>query len=437
MDARVLATSNTQERIGSSIYPSTRVRWSNIAPTLLIIWMIANLEKGNISIVIADPKFLADLGLEHKHALLGWLTTGLIIAYGAAAPAWGLISGAIGARRAIMISLMLWGLVCVVSGTAATYGTLLASRILMGVAEAALYPVTLALVAYWFPLKERGRATAFWWVGTMIGPMVTGILTTSLIVYFGWRIQFYALGLLAVILPLPLAMFLLRDTPRQHPVVNHAELISIESGMIEENDDAPGRILRTKVSSWTKNFRYWLIVISIIFNSVFFLGWAVWLPTYLKTTRHFTFSKAGYLTFVIYGCATLTVLATGLFSDRIFRRAPIASAGWLFAGLFLICATLVSDRTACVIFMTLSLCAQQTGICGAQMLYHSVVGTHDMARSQGVATCFIQLLGSFSPVMIGYFLSAFSGDFTVAFIVLAGAVFAAAVCMAVLAWEGL
>ncbi len=415
----------------------SRARWRLISPTLLVIWIVGMLDKSNISIVIANPKFLADLHLAHKQALLGWLTTGLIIAYGAAAPLWGWLVARAGARRAVMLSLVLWGLVCIACGAASSYGMLLTARIVLGVAEAALYPVTLSLVAAWFPLRERGRATAFWWIGTMIGPMLTGILITGLIVLFGWRAQFYALGVLAVILPLPLAFFLLRDTPRQQPAANPAECRLIETGMIEANQDAPGLILRGKVTSWQRNYRYWLIVVSIIFNSIFFWGWSVWLPTYLKTTRHFTFSKAGYLTFVIYGCATLTIIGIGLISDRVFRRAPFAGIGWLLSGLFLLAATMVPDRTACVVLMTLSLCAQQTGVSGAQMLYHSVVGTKDMGTSQGWATAFVQILGSFSPVMIGYLLSASAGSFTFGFVLLAISVFVAAGCMAVLAREGL
>jgi sugar phosphate permease len=415
----------------------SRVRWNNIAPSLLMIFTVGVLDKSGLSIVIADPRFLNELNLNHQQILLGWLTTGLTIAYGIAAPAWGWLICSIGARRTIMVSIVLWFVVCIMSGLSASYGMLLTARIVLGISEAALYPFILSLVAHWFPLKERGRATAFWWIGGMIAPMLTGLLVTGLIVSFGWRVQFYALGALAIIMPLPMAFFLLRDNPREHPRVSATELDIIESGRIEANEDAPGRILRTKVSSWYRNYRYWLIVTAIVFNTVFYWGWSVWLPTYLKTTRHYSFSQAGYLTFVIYGAATLTIIGIGFFSDRIFCRASIAGLGWISSGGFLLAATMVADRTACVVFMTLALCAQQTGVVGAHMLYHSVVSTGEMAKSQGYATALVQILGAFSPVMIGYLLKVFAGDFTVAFAILAGAVFIAAGCMAVLAKEGL
>jgi MFS family permease len=111
-------------------------------------------------------------------------------------------------------SLVIWALTCFASGLATSYGMLLASRVVLGAGEAALYPLTLAFVANWFALRERGRATSYWWIGTMIGPMLVGLVVTYLIVTIGWRGQFHALGIAALIVPLPMVWFLLRDRPR-------------------------------------------------------------------------------------------------------------------------------------------------------------------------------------------------------------------------------
>ena len=165
----------------------------------------------------------------------------------------------------------------------------------MGAGEAICYPITLALVANWFALRERGKATSYWWIGTMIGPMLTGLVVTSLILYVGWRGQFFAMGILALILPIPMMWFLVRDKPEQHSAVNPAEVDLVHAGAIEHNDDAPGRILNTVDSVW-RNHRFWLMTIAISANAIFFWGWSGWLPTYLRSERRFTFSTSGYLT---------------------------------------------------------------------------------------------------------------------------------------------
>ena len=46
--------------------------------------------------------------------------------------------------------------------------------------------------------------------------------------------------------PLPMVWFLVRDKPEEHPAINPAEVTLIKAGSIEANDDAPGRILKTR-----------------------------------------------------------------------------------------------------------------------------------------------------------------------------------------------
>ena len=229
--------------------------------------------------------------------------------------------------------------------------------------------------------------------------------------------------------------FLVRDKPEQHAAVNAAEIALVRAGAIENNDDAPGRILKTVDSVW-RNHRFWLMTIAISANAIFFWGWSGWLPTYLRSARHFTFSTSGYLTFVIYGFAVLTILILGRVSDRVFRRAPFAGLGWAAAAVFLIAAALAPSAAWSVVLMICALCAQQVGISCAEMLMHSVVGTADMAKSQGVRAFVTQMFGAFSPVMIGYLLALSGGAFIVPFAVLACAVVVAAGCMIALTREG-
>ena len=419
----------------AAIAVATRVRWTYIAPTLLIYWIISMFDKSNISLVMADPKFLDEMQLAGRSDLLGWLASSMFISYSLAAPLWGWAVTRYGPRNATVASLIVWALTCFWSALSASYGMLLASRVGLGIGEAACYPVTLALVANWFALRERGKATSYWWIGTMIGPMLTGLLVTALIVHFGWRGQFYALGFLALALPLPMVWFLVRDKPEQHPAVNKAEADLVEAGAIEHNDDAPGRILKNVTSVW-RNHRFWLMVVAISCNAIFFWGWSIWLPTYLRTARHFTFSTSGYLTFVIYGFAVVTILVVGRISDRVFRRAPFAGLGWFGAAILLMAAALAPDATWSVVLMICALCSQQVGISCAEMLMHSVIGTADMGKSQGVRALVTQMTGAASPVMIGYILAYSGGGFVAPFAVLSVAVVVSAGCMVALSKEG-
>jgi sugar phosphate permease len=413
---------------------ATNVRWSHIAPTLLVVWIVSMFDKSNMAIVMNDQSFLTELGLTGQQAKLGWLSSGLFLAYGICAPLWGWVVHRYGARLTCILSLLIWAMTCFWSGVASDYDQLLLSRIVLGAGEAALYPLTLALVANWFALKERGRATSFWWIGTMIGPMLVGLIITGLIVLVGWRWQFHAMGVLALILPIPMVFFLVTDKPGEHHSANTAEVELIARGSLEKNEDAPGKALQSSTSTWT-NYRFWLTTVAIASNAIFFWGWSIWLPTYLRTERHFSFSTSGYLTFVIFGFAVATILIVGYASDKFFRRAPFAGLGWGLAGVLLMGAALAPSPALSVILMICALCAQQVGISCAEMLMHSVVSASDMGKTQGVRAFVTQLVGALSPAMIGYIVQA-TGGFTGAFAVLSVAVLISGGCMIKLAREG-
>ncbi len=413
----------------------TRVRWTQVAPTLLVVCIIAALDRANLSIVQNNESFLDELGLRGQQASIGLLSTALFFAYGLGAPVWGWLVNRIGARKVAAISITIWAVTCFWSGTAESYGSLLASRIVLGLGEAAIYPCSLALIAHWFALKERGRATAFWWIGTMVGPMIMGLIVTFLIVHFGWRVQFYAMGTLALLLPLPMLLILVRDHPSEHPSVSAAEASFVEAGSLYNNTDAPGRIATLERKPWYANFRFWMVAAAISASNTMYWGWAIWLPTYLRTVRGFSFSLSGYLTFVIYGSAVVTILIFGVVSDRIFRRAPLAGLGWLLAGIFLIASVLAPSPVWSVVFSICALCSHEVGISCAEMLMQSVVSEKQMGMSQGMRALLQNLVGGASPLLIGVIIQ-HTGGFLGAFVALSAAVVIAAGCMVTLAREG-
>ena len=412
----------------------TNVRWTHIAPTLLVVWIVSMFDKSNMPIVLNDPAFLNELGLTGQQAKLGLLGTGLFVAYAVFAPLWGFLVDAIGARKTAALSLVVWALTCFWSGIATSYDEMLWSRVILGAGEAALYPFTVALVARWFPLKERGRATSFWWIGTMIGPMLVGLVVTSLIVLVGWRWQFHAMGILALVLPLPIIWFLVRDSAAQHPRASAAEAALVTAGALSRNQDAPGRAARERGATWN-NYRFWLVTAAIASNAIFFWGWSFWLPTYLRTARGFSFSVSGYLTFVIFGFAVATIVIVGYLSDRIFRRAAFAGAGWALAAVFLMAAAFAPGASLSVVLMICALCAQQVGISCAEMLIHSVVTEDNMGKTQGLRAFVTMIVGAGAPFLMGYVLQV-GGGFTGGFAGLAVAVVISAGCMITLAREG-
>lgn len=127
------------------------------------------------------------------------------------APFAGLVAGRVGTRRLLLVSLSLYG----IAGTAPMYlrtlETILASRLLVGVAEAGLATSAVSLVSAYFAGDARQKWYAYQvmllpWIGAVL------IAVTGLIGDVSWRMTFalYAISLLWVLL----AKIFLFEPPR-------------------------------------------------------------------------------------------------------------------------------------------------------------------------------------------------------------------------------
>src|SRR5205085_1538468 len=96
----------------------------------------------------------------------------------------------------------------------------------MGVAQAGIFPCSTASVARWFPAGRWALANGLLGSFMQIGAVVAVLLTGWLLAPLGWRWLF---GLYALPGLVWAAWFLVwfRDSPRDHPAVNDAELLLI------------------------------------------------------------------------------------------------------------------------------------------------------------------------------------------------------------------
>ncbi|WP_306318040.1 MULTISPECIES: MFS transporter [unclassified Streptomyces] len=86
---------------------------------------------------------------------------------------------------------MLWG--------AAGFGTLVATRVLLGAAEGPAAPVAMHHVHGWFPQRERALPTALLLVGAAAGVAVAAPALSWVITHWGWRWSFGAVGLVGLV----------------------------------------------------------------------------------------------------------------------------------------------------------------------------------------------------------------------------------------------
>jgi ACS family glucarate transporter-like MFS transporter len=267
------------------------------------------------SISIAAERMMPELGLSQIQ--VGWLLTAFLFTYavfqipGALAGQW------IGGRR-----MLAWiGLATVIAtlGTVAGAGVfvaLLVARALLGVAQAALFPVGAGMIRSWFPVDRWASAQSLVVTGLWSGAAATPVLVAWLMQQYGWR---WALVVTSVpsLLLVAFWYWYARDRPSEHRAVSAAELAesAVNPRSLLPSPGSLRRVLSDK--------QILLITASyFVMNYVFYLV-TFWSFLYLVQARHMSVLQSGALAVLPFVTAGVAAAAGGWLADRFRRAVPL------------------------------------------------------------------------------------------------------------------
>lgn len=275
---------------------------------------LAYIHRGCLSVVESTAR--GDLGISPNE--MGWALGAFFWAYALFQIPTGLLVDAWGPRRSLTLFGILGAItVAMGAGTlwvdAATgYALLLASRILMGVAQAGLFPASTRAMSVWIPLPRRAFAAGMLQACMSLGGAVGAFLTARLlgVVSWPWVFVLYAIPGLAW----SFWFFTwYRDLPDEHRGTNagERELLRVE---------IPGK---QAAGGWGTIFADWSVV--FLCTQQFFRAgsnvfWFTWCPTYLQNAHGLSVRGAGMLTSLpIIGVFAGSILG-GLVADWVFVR---------------------------------------------------------------------------------------------------------------------
>jgi EmrB/QacA subfamily drug resistance transporter len=159
--------------------------------------------------VVALPKIQDELNL--SDAGRSWVITGYILTYGGLLLVGGRLGDAIGLKRTFMAGVGLFGIASAVCGIAQDGGTLIAARLLQGVAAAIVAPTSLALISSTFP-KGPARNAAVGVLGATASlSSVMSLVVGGALTGVSWRLIFL-LNVPIALLAIYLARTALRET---------------------------------------------------------------------------------------------------------------------------------------------------------------------------------------------------------------------------------
>ncbi len=308
-------------------YPGRHYAWTVVA--ILIATAILSYTDRQVLSLLVDP-IRGDLGISDTQISL-LLGTAFAVVYGIAGIPLGFMADRISRRNLIFAGVVVWSLGTMACGVSHSFGELFASRIFVGLGEAALSPAAISLISDYFPPSRRGTAVGFFLSGIAIGSGASiliggGVLqavdmgllaATPLAAEPAWRLVLLLIGGPGLIWAL--AILLIREPARHVAPERHVAPVR---DVAEEPVKAIGKTESTwRTTPWARVVPIYLVVAmaSLVDNAM-----GAWAPSLL--IREFTKDPAevgvqlGLLLTVGFGGG---VLVGGWLADR-----AGAAGGW-------------------------------------------------------------------------------------------------------------
>ncbi|XP_063223240.1 putative inorganic phosphate cotransporter isoform X2 [Bacillus rossius redtenbacheri] len=192
---------------------------------------------------------------------------------------------------------------------------LVASRVAYGFILAPSSSGVIALMAAWFPPDERQLLNSIMNSVVSLGSIASTSLSGYLISEYGWELVFYLYGGLHLATNL-LYVFLVYDTPQEHPRISAAE----RSYLARCINKAPKMSLPLPWLQMIKCKPLWAHISAVVGITWIKFIFTTELPTYLKKMLHYNTVNTGYVTSGIHATAWFAELSFGVISRWIRRK---------------------------------------------------------------------------------------------------------------------
>jgi ACS family tartrate transporter-like MFS transporter len=292
-----------------------RKAYFRLLPYCFVLYMLCYIDRINVS--FAALTMNKDLGLS---AYIYGLAGGAFF--------WGyclleipsnIILDKVGARPWIARIMITWGLCSIATALATGPWSFFTIRVLLGIAEAGLFPGLLIYFHRWFPQRHRGRVVGWFLTGLPLATAIGGPISTALLQLdnvwglHGWQWLFIGEGIPTVLIGITV-MWVLTERPANASWLTEAEKTWLEAELAGEKHEIESLQMHTILSAMV-NPR--VLAFTVIFAGVGMsgVGLVLFLPQILKGLG-VSNTAAGLLTSVPYVFGTLAIIGFGHMSDR-------------------------------------------------------------------------------------------------------------------------
>ncbi|KAG1878781.1 major facilitator superfamily domain-containing protein [Suillus subluteus] len=257
---------------------------------IVLLYALSNIDRANIS-TARLAGFEQDLHLEGSQyaTVLSIVNVGSIVMQ---VPANMFLHWLERPATLIPCSMVMWGVISVLTGIAQNYNEVLIARLLLGFAEAPFFPGTVFLISGWYKRDELAMRATIVTCGSVFSSglgtlFASGILTgmQGVLGQASWRWLFYIEGGITVIVAI-CAMFILPSFPHNTRWLTPEERSLAIARLADDGYgrmDGPGRQttmegLRNALSDW----KVWWFTITLIIDHIA-RSYTMYFPTLVAT----------------------------------------------------------------------------------------------------------------------------------------------------------
>ena len=259
------------------------------------------------------------------------------------------VSGHLSGRMASFMTAIVSGL-----------GLVILSRVILGAAEAPIFPGAAKATGYWFPTKERGLATSAFDAAAKFSNVIGVPLVAVAVTLWGWRAGFYMTGTLSL---LYCALFWIgyHDPTKSKRLAPEEHTYIVEGGSQQEGQEAGNPL--ANLGFLLRQPKVWGLTLGFMAYGYSFYLFLSWIPGYLQTALHMTVLASGFYTIIPWVVATITdIVIGGWLVDALIKRGknPTRVRKTLFTiglllGIAVIGAAFTTNANVAIIWISIAL----------------------------------------------------------------------------------
>jgi MFS transporter, ACS family, tartrate transporter len=329
----------------------------------------------------------------------------------------------VGARLWIARIMISWGLLSAATAWVTGPTSFFIVRVLVGVAEAGLFPGLLLYFHRWFPQHHRGRVVGWFLTGLPLATAIGAPISTAFLQMegiwglHGWQWMYIGEGLPTAVVGVTV-LFLLTEHPSEARWLAPEQRAWLDNALRHEVD-AIEQVRSFGILSAMTNPR--LLILTVLFAGIGMasVGTVLFLPQILKSIG-VTNTQAGLLTAVPYLFGTIAIVVCGHLSDKVTDRywTLVVTCGLATIGMLL--AAMLHNS----LWVLAAFALATFGFYGMKSPFWPLPSTFLTGTALAAGLALINSLGNFAgylgPIVVGYAKDA-TGSFEAGLFALAAA----------------